>query len=307
MSSEPLTGREVVLSELHRERPINTFARRSLLALSLVAIASWIRLLPSLDAVWDDRRRANLSRFLSELRPWPLQGHEWDWATALSWAGGILREKGVGAAIVTIEISVVAIVLAALAGLALSLPATRTLAAANPYVPGAASRGLRHAFFSGVVLVTRLFLVFLRSIPEYVWAFLFIAIFGPSAWPVILALTIHNGGILGKLDAEVVENLPPAPMAALRSLGASRRQIAAFGIFPAAFPRLLLFLFYRWETCLREATVLGMLGVVSLGFWIQDARVRFMVDEMFFLVLLGAGIVILGDLASGVARRLVRV
>ena len=57
---------------------------------------------------------------------------------------------------------------------------------------------------------------------------------------------------------------------------------------------------------MREATVLGMLGVVSLGFWIQDARARNHYDEMFFLILLGSALVLLGDLLSFVAREAVR-
>ena len=63
---------------------------------------------------------------------------------------------------------------------------------------------------------------------------------------------------------------------------------------------------YRWETCVREATVLGMLGIVSLGYWIVDARARNHYDEMFLLVLVGAAIVLVGDLVSAAAREVVR-
>ena len=75
---------------------------------------------------------------------------------------------------------------------------------------------------------------------------------------------------------------------------------------PVALPRFLLFFFYRWETCVREATVLGMLGIVSLGFWIQDARARNFYDEMVFLILLGALLVIIGDVISTLVRAYVR-
>ncbi len=157
-----------------------------------------------------------------------------------------------------------------------------------------------------VVYGTRVLLIFLRSIPEYVWAFLLISMIGPSAWPAVLALAIHNAGILGKLGGEVVESLDGRSLSALRGLGATRRQIALAAIFPEALSRFLLFLFYRWETCVREATVLGMLGIVSLGYWIQDARARNQYDTMIFLVALGVAIVLIGDLISAVARRLVR-
>ncbi len=157
-----------------------------------------------------------------------------------------------------------------------------------------------------LVAVVRLFLIFIRAIPEYIWAFLLIKVFGFNAWPAVLALALHNTGILGKLMAETVENLEPGTPAAIRGLGASRAQIGLAGIFPAVFPRFLLYFFYRWETCVREATVLGMLGVLSLGSMIRDARASNFLDEMVFYVLLGACLVMLGDLASSVSRAVLR-
>ena len=129
---------------------------------------------------------------------------------------------------------------------------------------------------------------------------------GVSAWTAILALAIHNTGILGRLSSETVENADPRSAAAFRAFGAGRLQIAAFALLPDLLNRLLLYFFYRWETCVREATVLGMLGVVSLGYWIADARTRMQHDTFVFLVLLGALIVLVGDLVSAIARRLVR-
>ena len=120
------------------------------------------------------------------------------------------------------------------------------------------------------------------------------------------ALALHNVGILGRLGAETIENLPPRVPETLRSLGAGRFQIAVTALMPAAMPRYLLYFFYRWETCVREATVLGLLGIVSLGYWIDDARARQRLDEMLLLVVLGAALVILGDLVSAVARSVVR-
>jgi phosphonate transport system permease protein len=139
-----------------------------------------------------------------------------------------------------------------------------------------------------------------------VWGFLLLVILGPSPWAAVLALVLHNVGILGRLDAETIENLPPRVPKALRGLGAGRLQIAALGLAPAAIPRFVLYFFYRFETCVREATVLGMLGVVSLGYFILDARARNHYDDMLFFVLLGAAIVIIGDVVSALARSAVR-
>jgi phosphonate transport system permease protein len=149
-------------------------------------------------------------------------------------------------------------------------------------------------------------LIFLRAIPEYVWAFLLLAMLGPTLWAAVFALAIHNTGILGKLNAEVMENLEPQTLAALRALGGRRTQIAWVGLLPLVAPRFLLFFFYRWETCVREATVIGMLGIASLGFYIQDARARQAYDVTFALILLGSAIVLIGDLVSAAARETLR-
>jgi len=299
--------RDLEIRRLHRERPRSRFVRASGYLLGLLVVLAWSNAELWPGDLLSERRMQNLERFLGELRPYPLQGRDFDLAIAASWAGEILSERGWTATGTTLAMSVAAIVLAALGALFFSFTAARSLASPEPYLPAARSPGrLRRWLWSVLVRGSRLVLIFSRSIPEYVWAFVFLAILGPTAWPVVLALALHNLGILGKLGAEVVENLESKPLAELRGLGATRLEISIAGIFPIALPRWLLYFFYRWETCVREATVLGMLGIVSLGYWIVDARARNHYDEMFFFVLLGAGIVLVGDLVSLLARELIR-
>ncbi len=133
-----------------------------------------------------------------------------------------------------------------------------------------------------------------------------LTLLGVGAWPAVAALAIHNAGILGKLYAEVAENMEPAASRALRALGAQRSQIAWAAIFPHNLGRYLLYFFYRWETCVREATVLGLLGFVSLGWFIQQARAGVRYDEMLHFVLLGSLLILAGDLISSWARKLAR-
>ena len=200
----------------------------------------------------------------------------------------------------TLGLSVLAIVIAASLAAFLCIPAARNISRPDAFTPSprAPKRGPRIAW--GVLsATTRTLMIFLRAIPEYLWAFLLIKTLGPSAWPAAIALALHNAGILGKLQAEVLEDVAPA---ALRGLGAGRLQIAMAALLPATFPRFLLFFFYRFETCVREATVLGMLGVVSLGALIQNARAAQRHDEMLLFVLLGASIVVVADLVSSLAR-----
>jgi phosphonate transport system permease protein len=301
------TGRELVVRGLHRERPRSTFVRVSLAALAIIAAQAWATGDFRLDDILSERRLDNVARFARELRPFPLQSQQWDWGIAWQWTARLLADKGWGAAVTTLAMSIAAICLAGLAGFGLSFAAARSLTAAEPYLPGpAAPSWLRRAPWIALVAATRVLLIFVRAVPEYVWAFLLVAIAGPTLWAAVLALAIHNTGILGKLNAEVIENLEREAPSALRALGAGRRQIALAGVIPLVVPRFLLFFFYRWETCLREATVLGMLGVASLGFFIQDARARQHYDVMLALILVGSALVLIGDLLSAAAREAVR-
>lgn len=292
------------IARLRAARPRDRFLRASCWALGGLGAWSWLSGEIRLDELFTERRRANLERFLDrEAVPRPLRDGEGGFAEFTAWAGRLWSETGAQATLATFWIALLAIVLAALAGAFLAPLGARSLMCADPYLP---LRDQRGRGWRWVVAVTRGFCILLRAIPEYMWAFLLLAMLGSSAWPAVLALFLHNAGILGRLGADTVENLPQGPLAAQRALGAGRRQIAAGAIFPLALGRYLLYFFYRFETCVREATVLGMLGVVSLGYYVQDARARMRYDEMLFLVALGALLVIAADVASNLARRALR-
>jgi len=298
---------------LHRRRPRSRLVRWTVAGLALLAAWAWSPRVEVLGVrfgsgeiatgeLFSARRRANLERFLTEeAMPAPLREAGFSWRGLFDWAGAILADHGWSAMLATLWISILAVVLAAAVATLLAPLAARTLATRDPYQ--LCGDNCRHGpGWRALTTLTRLLLVALRAVPEYVWAFLLLAMLGPSAWPVVLALAIHNAGILGRLGADTIENLDAAPLRALRMLGASRRQLTGVAILPLALPRLLLYFFYRFETCVREATVLGMLGVVSLGYWIQDARARHRYDEMLLLVALGACIVIASDILSTLAR-----
>jgi phosphonate transport system permease protein len=299
--------RELEIRRLHRTRPRSRFARLSvLLLLGLIAYA-WIGGGLAPREFFTERRARNLDRFLTEITPYPLQGKPFDLGVALAWAGERLRERDGEAALLTLAISVAAIVLAGLAAGILGPAAARTVATPEPYLPASTPPHLAvRLAWMALIAAVRLLFILVRAIPEYVWAFLLVLLLGTSAWPAVLALAIHNTGILGRLGAETIENLPPATPAALRALGARRTQLLLFGIYPAILGRSLLYFFYRWETCVRTATILGLLNILSLGFWVQQTRGANRYDEMFFLVLVGAALVLAGDLVSAVARALVR-
>ena len=295
------------IESLWRERPRDRFVRASLGAAFMLMLAAWLAGGYDWGDLFSARRAINLQRFAEEIRPHPLQGEEWDWGVAWRWSSDLFEAKGRQAVGATVAISLVAIVLAALGGALLALPAARNFALSEPFLPtlGEPSRA-RRWLWKGITTTARAGLTLLRAMPEYVVAFLLLAVWGPTPWTAVLALALHNVGTLGRLGAESIENVSRRGPRALRSLGASRMPIAAGNIAPEIWPRYLLYIFYRWETCVREATVLGLLGIVSLGFWIDDARARGHVDEMVYFVLLGAGIVFVGDQVSSLARAALR-
>ncbi len=292
------------IAALYRARPRNRGLRISLWGLGLFTLFSWFSGEIAVFELFDAKRAGNLQRFLAQdAMPYPLREDGFSVGGFVDYVMGVLAENGWSGMLATLWISVLAIVLAGILAVALVPFASRTLACSEPFMTSAPRSSLG---WRVVTTLTRGAFVFLRAIPEYIWAFLFLAVLGPSAWPAVIALALHNAGILGRLGADTVENLERGPLRSLAMLGASRSQLASTAILPLALPRFLLYFFYRFETCVREATVLGMLGVVSLGYWIQDARSRQFYDDMLVLVALGAVLVLIGDLLSYIARGYIR-
>jgi phosphonate transport system permease protein len=301
-----VTDRWDAVRDLARRRSRITVPKISLAALTALAAASWWLGDFNPAAMLTPRRLANVRRFLGEVVPYPLQDSGFDAGVLYAWMRDLLVSHGLEASLNTLAISIAAITLAGMAGMALAFSGARNLVVPEPYLPTPDPVGGRRFFWTLAYGGSRMAMVFVRAIPEYIWAFLFLAMLGPLAWALVLALAVHNAGILGRLGSEAVENTETPPLVALRALGATRIQLVTSVLIPTAFPRFLLFFLYRWETCVREATVLGMLGISSLGFWIQDARARNFYDEMFFLVVLGGVLVLLGDIASAAVRQWVR-
>ncbi len=295
------------IEQLRRRRPRSRFVRASLIVFAALVIASWAQVVSRDAAFFSSRRIDNVVRFLGKAVPAPLRDADFDLGVLWSWVVEYFGRRGGSALATTLAISVAAAVLAGAIGLLLAFLSARTFATPEPYdaAPGRAAP-IRRILWTGLRGFLRSIMVLGRALPAYLLAFILLVILGPSPWAAVAALALHNVGILGRLGAETIENLPPRVPETLRSLGAGRLQIAVTAIMPAAMPRYLLYFFYRWETCVREATVLGLLGIVSLGYWIDDARARQRLDEMLLLVALGAALVILGDLISALARAIVR-
>ncbi|MHC4392861.1 MAG: PhnE/PtxC family ABC transporter permease, partial [Planctomycetota bacterium] len=209
--------RKAAVKALHRTRPRSRLLRATLYVLAAVVAYSW--LLGGLSGfdLFTARRARNLQRFFHEATPFPLQDRSFDAGVLFGWIRDLLAESGWHAALVTVAIASAATVLAGVLGWIAAGPAARVLATPDPYLESRKSTPLQRGLWRSLVVATRGFLIVLRAIPEYVWAFLLLAILGPGAWPAVLALGLHNAGILGRLQAEVIENSDHAPFAAARA------------------------------------------------------------------------------------------
>jgi len=105
----------------------------------------------------------------------------------------------------------------------------------------------------------------LRSIPELVWVLICVLAVGIGPFAGAIALGLHTAGVLGKLYAETMEEVPLRPLEALRSLGARPLQILCWAIWPQARPILSSYTVLRWEMNLRASTILGLVGGGGLG------------------------------------------
>jgi phosphonate transport system permease protein len=161
----------------------------------------------------------------------------------------------------TVAISVVGTAIGIALGTLLALPATATLMLDDGDPAGPAGRALRAATYAGA----RMLLALLRSIPELVWVLLCILAFGLGAFAGAAALGLHTAGVLGKLYAETLEDVPQAPGEELRAAGATPLQRLAWAQWPQARQTLAAYTLLRWETNLRLSAVVGLVGGGGLG------------------------------------------
>ncbi|MFB3817556.1 MAG: phosphonate ABC transporter, permease protein PhnE [Candidatus Methylomirabilales bacterium] len=203
----------------------------------------------------------------------------------------------------TFAISFMGSVLSAAIGLALAGFASRNLVFAGVLFEaekaGASRRGARVA----VYLAARAVLNLLRTVPHIVWALIFVFAVGLGPFPGVLALGLHTGGVLGKLFAEVVEDIDPAPLEALQATGAGRLHVLAYGVLPQVLPQFLAYSLYRWEVNIREAVILGYVGAGGLGQQIQIAASLFLEQKLLTLILAIYVMVTLVDYLSAFLRR----
>lgn len=112
---------------------------------------------------------------------------------------------------------------------------------------------------------TRRALEIARTVPDIVWALMFVIAFGIGPLAGILAITVHTIGAQGKLFAEVNENISPLPIDGVRAAGGSWLQEVRFAVLPQVLPNYMSYTFWRLELNVRSATIVGFVGAGGIG------------------------------------------
>ncbi|NIE73972.1 ABC transporter permease [Pantoea sp. Ap-967] len=262
--------------------------------------AAWPRLLLALLALavlWPGLR-------LSELNPWVLlQAHNRQQIASFTGAfwppahGDEFLKLLYEATLQTLAVATAGMALALLLAVPASLLASRALSLR------AASRGGHAGVWSRLLrLPVRGVLIFLRSVPEIVWALLFVRAVGLGPTAGVLAIAITYSGMLGKVYAEIFESVDQRPAHALLQAGSGRLAAFCYGILPSASAEVVSYTVYRWECAVRASVVMGFVGAGGLGQQIDLSMRMFAGGEVASMLLAFLGLVLLADGLSRLLR-----
>jgi phosphonate transport system permease protein len=202
----------------------------------------------------------------------------WDWPR---WAGLLLD---------TVAIAFLSTLWAFVAAALLSVPAAHNLSA------NLMERVITRRLFEAA-----------RTVPELVFALVFVVAFGLGPLAGILALGVHSLGALGKLFTAVNENIDMGPVASLQAVGANRTQCVRYAVYPQVLPSLLSYGMLRFEVNVRSASVIGLVGVGGIGQELYFAVRQFLFQDVGAILLMLVVTVFLIDSLTDRLRHLLGV
>lgn len=197
----------------------------------------------------------------------------------------------------TVAIATAGLVLALLAAIPLTLLATASLSV---------SRLESGRMRSVAVLVrqsARWLLVVLRSVPELVWALLFVRIVGLGPTAGVLAIALTYSGMLGKVYAEILESSDTDASAALLRNGSGRLAALCYGALPEAAAELVSYTTYRWECAIRGSVIMGFVGAGGIGQRMDESMKMLAGAEVSSMLLVFVLLVAAADQVSSFMRK----
>ncbi len=146
-------------------------------------------------------------------------------------------------------------------------------------------------------------LIFLRSIPEIVWAMIFVRAVGLGDTAGVMAIGITYGGMLGKVYIEILESAEHRSTAVLLQNGSGRLQAFWYAALPVSLPELTSYTIYRWECAIRASVVMGFVGAGGLGQQMELSMKMLAGGEVLTMLLVFVALVWVADLVSAFLRR----
>jgi phosphonate transport system permease protein len=196
----------------------------------------------------------------------------------------------------TVAMATAGVTLALLVAVPLTLLNTRVLSISA--LSGRMARGpfwLRQS--------VRWLLIFLRSIPELVWALVFVRVAGLGPTAGVLAIALTYGGMLGKVYGEILESGETHATETLLRNGSGRLQAFFYGLLPTSAAELTSYTVYRWECAIRSSVVLGFVGAGGLGQQLDNSMKMFNGGEVASMLLVFIALVALADRVSAWLRK----
>lgn len=149
----------------------------------------------------------------------------------------------------------------------------------------------------------RWLLIVLRSVPELVWALVFVRVVGLGPTAGVLAIALTYGGMLGKVYGEILESSETQPTETLLRNGSGRLQAFFYGLLPTSAAELTSYTVYRWECAIRSSVVLGFVGAGGLGQQLDNSMKMFNGGEVATMLLVFMALVWLADRISAWLRQ----
>jgi phosphonate transport system permease protein len=154
-----------------------------------------------------------------------------------------------------------------------------------------------------LVFGARRLLEFCRTVPDIVFALIFVVAFGLGPLPGVLALAIHSAGALGKQFFETTENIDMKPVEGLRAVGASYMQTIRYAALPQVLASFASFALLRFEINVRGATVLGFVGAGGIGQDLMEAIRKFYYSDVSAILVMIIAVVMTIDISTQYVRR----
>jgi phosphonate transport system permease protein len=196
----------------------------------------------------------------------------------------------------TVAMATAGVTLALLLAVPLSLMATRVLSLS-------ALSGRMDRWPAVVRWCVRATLIVLRSVPELVWALVFVRVVGLGPTAGVLAIALTYGGMLGKVYAEILESGESHATQTLMRNGSGRLQAFVYALLPSHAAELASYTVYRWECAIRSSVVLGFVGAGGLGQQLDNSMKMFNGGEVATLLLVFIALVALADRVSAWLRK----